>query len=174
MVETSFRSLTPKETLGFSLVEKGLRVTSLSELLNSHILSQFAGNVLNVELVHTGHSSQGQDRPNIVSGILNSLSEKSVSTQQQLGLVRAIILNVIQPALPTYADKLAHMKKIEEAFGQPELLKGIEVKIGHTGVKDLIDSTKKLGQEGVIVTSLTSPEEDNVRLKVKHHNTWNL
>ncbi len=148
--------------------------TSQLPHLTSKLLPQFANNVLNVELVHTGHSSLGKDNHPGVSGILNSLPEKSIETQKQTGPVRAIMLNVIHPVLPTYAAKLDHMKKVEEAFGQPELLKSIEVKIGKRQIQDLIDSTKKLGQEGAIITSLTAPEASNPRIKVKHFNTWNL
>lgn len=142
--------------------------------LTSKPLPQYAGQVYNVELVHTGHSSQGKENHPLLSGILNSLPERSLQTQQQEGPVRAILLDVINPKLSTYADKLEHMKKVETAFGKPEVFKTTYVKIGLDNVKDLIESTKKMGQEGVIITSLTKPEDENIRIKVKHVNTWNL
>jgi hypothetical protein len=137
-------------------------------------LPQYAGNVYNVELVHTGHSSQGKEDHPGLSGILNSLPERSIKTQQEEGPVRAILLNVIRPKLNTYSEKLEHLKEVVNTYDKPTILKSISVKIGVDNIKDLIDSTRKMGQEGVIITSLTKPEDQNVRIKVKHINTWNL
>ena len=137
-------------------------------------LPQYAGNVYNIELVHTGHSSGGREDHPKLSGILNSLPEKSIKSQEEEGPVRAILLNVIHPKINTYGEKLEHMQDVANAFHKPEILKPVSVKIGRDNIHALIDSTKKMGQEGVIVTSLTKPENENVRVKVKHVNTWNL
>jgi len=174
-----FMVVGPQGNLRFFSRRKGVkgnfpeRTAQLPQLTQTP-LPQYAGNVYNVELVHTGHSSLGKEDHPKLSGILNSLPAKSIQTQQEEGPVRAIMLNVISPKMNTYGDKLQHMKEVSQAFNKPEILKPISVKIGRDNVKDLIDSTKKMGQEGVIVTSLTTPEDVNVRHKVKHVNTWNL
>lgn len=142
--------------------------------LTSKKLPQFAGNVYNIELVHTGHSSLGKEDHPKLSGILNSLPAKSLQDQQNEGPVRAILLNVIHPKINTYGEKLDHLDTVAKAYGEPTILKPISVKIGKDNIHSLIDSTKGMCQEGVIVTSLTKPEQDNARIKVKHFNTWNL
>ena len=148
--------------------------TSQLPHLTSKPLPQFANQVINIELIHTGHSSQGKEDHPRLSGILNSLPEKSIKSQEEHGPVRAVMIDVIHPKINTYGEKLEHMKKIEEAFGKPELLKSVSVKIGSKGINDLIDSTRNTGKEGVIITSLTEPETSNTRIKVKHTNTYNL
>lgn len=149
--------------------------TSQLPHLTSKPLPQFAGQVFNVELIHTGHSFSDtkQDHPT-VSGILNSLPEKSIETQKQVGPVRAVLLNVVYPKINTFGKKLEHMKELEKAFDKPEILRTTYTKIGDRDIRELIDSSKKIDSEGVIITSLTSPEDSNIRHKIKFTNTWNL
>jgi hypothetical protein len=142
--------------------------------LTKPLLKGIAGNVYNVELVHTGHSSRGKEDHPKLSGILNSLPEKSIQTQEKEGPVRAILLNVIHPKINTYGEKLIHLKEVEKAFGDPEIFKSVSVKIQTSDIKDLIQTTKQMGKEGVIITSLTTPEDKNKRIKIKHYNTYNL
>jgi hypothetical protein len=148
--------------------------TSQLPHLTSTLLPQLAGNVYNVELIHTGHASFGKEDHPKLSGILNSLPAKSIETQKQEGPVRAVLLDVVHPKISTYGEKLQHMKDVEKAFNNSEVLRSIDVKIGKNAIVDLIDSTRKSGREGVIITSLTEPEETNTRVKVKHVNTYNL
>lgn len=137
-------------------------------------LPNLAGNVYNVELIHTGKSKSNVESHRAVSGILNSLPDRSVATQAELGPVRAVVHNVIEPSLSTYKDKLLSAKKLQDSFGNPDLLWAAEPHVGLPNVVKLIKSTKSRGQEGVIVTSLTKPEQSNVRVKVKHIDTHNL
>ena len=149
------------------------RTASLPQLTNKK-LPQFAGNVYNVELVHTGHSANAQENHPTLSGILNSLSPKSIATQKEIGPVRAVLHNVIYPELPTFKDKILHMKTFQDAFGNPDLLKVVHPHIGAESIAKLIAKTRLGGQEGVIVTSLTEPETTNTRVKVKHQYYFNL
>ena len=149
--------------------------TSQLPHLTDKSFPEFAGQVYNVELIHSGHSFSDtkQDHP-AVSGILNSLPEKSIETQERTGPVRAILLNVLYPKIDTFAEKLGKMRELEKAFGKPEVLRTTSIKIGKAAIEDLVDSSKKIGGEGAIITSLTDSEEGNPRIKVKHTNTWNL
>lgn len=149
--------------------------TSQLPHLTSKPVPQFSGQVFNIELIHTGHafSDTKQDHPTL-SSILNALPERSIKTQEELGPVRAVLLNVIHPKINTFAEKLEHMNKLEKAFGKPEILRTTSTKIDGRAINDLVESSKKIGSEGVIITSLTTPEDMNKRLKIKHVNTWNL
>ena len=149
------------------------RTSSLPHLTEKK-LPEYAGHVYNVELIHTGHDPATVESHPRVSGILNSLPEKSVATQQELGPVRAVLHNVIYPELPTYRDKLLQMKKVQDSFGNPDVLKVVEPHLGHKAIDKLIDKTQRRGQEGVIITSLNTPEEGNVRYKHKHMEYHNL
>lgn len=142
--------------------------------LTAKKLPQFAGQVFNVELVHTGLNKSENESHRSVSGILNSLPAKAIETQATLGPVRAVIHNVISPDLPTFKDKLLKAKDLEDAYGNSSVLWAAEPHVGLPAVIRLINDTKKRGHEGVVVTSLTVPESSNVRLKVKHTNTFNL
>lgn len=142
--------------------------------ITSKKLPQFAGQVFNAELIHTGHNPYGKESHPAVSGILNSLSPKSIATQKELGPVRVILHNVIEPYMPTYKDKLLHMKSVQDAFGNPELLRVAEPHLGPEAIRKLIDKTKKEGREGVVITSLTEPEASNTRIKIKHQDYFNL
>jgi hypothetical protein len=102
------------------------------------------------------------------------LTPKSIQTQQETGPIRAVLLDVINPALPTYRDKLLHMKELEKAVGKPDYLFIDMPAITKPDIVKLIESTKKQGREGVIITSLTEPEHNNPRIKIKHIDTYNL
>lgn len=135
---------------------------------------QLAGEVYNVELIHTGHSKDALESHPAVSGILNSLPPKAIETQRLTGPIRAVLFDVISPNLPTYGDKLEHLQKVQEAFNKPDLLFTPQIKIGKSEIKKEIERTKHSKEEGVIITSLTAPEENNVRVKIKHKLTYNL
>lgn len=139
-------------------------------------LPEFAGDVYHVELVHTGHTFKDgvPDSHPIVSGILNSGVERAISTQRVLGPVRAVMLDVISPKLGTYKEKLARMHEVSMAYGSPSVLHVVDTKIGRAEIEKLIKDTNSEGHEGVIITSLTAQENSNVRIKVKHVDTYNL
>lgn len=139
-------------------------------------LPDFAGHTYHTELVHTGHDT-GEfpaDSHAAVSGILNSLKERAIRTQEQTGPVRAVLVDVLHPKYPTYAEKLEHLKRLAQAAGKPDVLHTPTIKIGRAEILDLIEKTKGKKQEGVIVTSLSTPEDSNVRYKIKHVDTYNL
>lgn len=139
-------------------------------------LPDFAGHTYHTELVHTGRDA-GEfpvDSHAAVSGILNSLKEKAIRTQEQTGPVRAVLVDVLHPKYPTYAEKLEHLKRLTQAAGKPDVLHTPTIKIGRAEILDLIEKTKGKKQEGVIVTSLSTPEDSNVRYKIKHVDTYNL
>lgn len=149
------------------------RTESLPQL-TAKKLPELAGRVYNVELIHTGHSPDAPESHPAVSGILNSLPEKSRRTQAETGPVRAVVHNVVTPKLSTYREKLEEMKKLEDAYGAPGVLRSVRPAIGVKEIQDLLASTKTGKREGVIVTSLTAPEEENTRVKVKHQEYYNL
>lgn len=135
---------------------------------------EFRGATFHVELIHTGKDKDGVDNHAHLSGILNSLAPKAIETQKNTGPVRAVLLDVTNPKLPTFQDKLDYMKKFQETVGKPDLLYLPETKIGSKDIKQLSKDTKEKGLEGIIITSLSHPEESNVRHKVKHVDTYNL
>lgn len=137
-------------------------------------LPQYAGHVYSVELIHTGHSSHDIESHPAVSGILNSLKEKAIQTQQQTGPVRAVLLDVINPTFNTYNDKINHLQQFEKDLGKPHLIFTPEYHVGKVAVRELIDSTRQLGEEGVIVTELKKQETNNPRIKLKNYQTYNL
>lgn len=137
-------------------------------------LPQFAGQVFSVELIHTGHTKDKPESHVDTSRILNSLPDKAKATQKDIGPIRAAIHNVIYPPLPTYREKLLHMKELEKHFGDSNLLFVDEPVIGHANIQRLIDKTRREGREGVMVTSLSLPEDKNPRIKVKHFYTFNV
>jgi hypothetical protein len=137
-------------------------------------LPEYAGAVVGLELIHTGRDkSQVESHPN-VSGILNSLPERALTTQMLTGPVRAVLHDVIKPELATYGDKIKYLQKLVKKVGRPDMFYLPEYHYGHADIKKLTAKTLKENREGVIVTSLTHPEKDNVRLKIKHKKTWNL
>lgn len=137
-------------------------------------IPQYAGNVYNVELVQTGKHIDGHDNHPMLSGMLNANPDNSHAMQKEHGPIRAVIFDVINPKIDTYGEKLNHINQLAEDYNKPGLVQANPVKIGEKNIQGLIDSTKKLGQEGVIITSLTTPELANHRIKIKHVNTYNL
>lgn len=148
--------------------------TSQLPHLTGNKLPQFAGNVYNVELIHTGHDPDAVESHRATSGILNSLTERSIQTQKELGPIRVKIHNVVSPELTTFKDKLLHMKSLQDTFGKPEIFSVVEPHVGHVSIHKLIAETKRRNQEGVIITSLSLPEDRNTRVKIKHILTYNL
>ena len=144
--------------------------------LSDNKLLDHIGNVYHVELYHTGHdaSELAKDSHPAVSGILNSLPAKAIETQTRTGPVRAMLLDVISPKINTYGEKLEHMKQVANAFGKTEVLRAPDTKIGKAEIEQLIKDTKARADEGIIITSLTAPEDKNTRIKVKHVDTYNL
>lgn len=142
--------------------------------LTSVKLPQFAGNVYNVELIHTGKTKSSAESHPTVSGILNSLPPRAITTQAELGPVRAVLHNVVTPSFSTYKEKLLHMKEVQDSYGKPDLLWVNEPHIGIPAIRKLIDKTQEQGREGVVVASLTIPEHLNVRAKIKHQEYFNL
>lgn len=137
-------------------------------------LPQYAGNVYNVELIHSGNSKSNKESHAAVSGILNSLAPKAIETQALTGPVRAVLLDVVHPALSTFQDKASHLKEVEKALNKPDLIFAPVFVTGSSKIEEEIKRTKASGEEGVVITSLTTPESSNFRVKIKHKNTYNL
>lgn len=142
--------------------------------LNSPVHGKYAGNVFNVELIHTGHDKNKIESHPASSGILNSLPPRAIETQRLTGPIRAVLFDVIKPELKTYKEKISYMEQFAKDVNKPDLLYLPEFKIGIEEAKKLIASTEKEGREGVILTSLSYPEAQSQRIKLKHINTWNL
>lgn len=148
------------------------RTASLPHL--SFKVPELAGHIINVELVHTGHSRLGKDSHSTVSGILNSLAPRAIQTQATIGPVRASMFNVLNPEFSTFKEKLEYLKKVEQLVGKPDVF-FVEPHVeGRSAIEALIKQTKDAGHEGVIITSSTKHESDNTRIKVKHLDTYNL
>jgi hypothetical protein len=138
-------------------------------------LPEFANEIYNVELHHTGkHKHDDLESHPIASGIMNSLPARALETQKEQGPIRAAVFDVIEPRLPTYGDKIKRIHQLVKAVNKPSIIFLPQVKIGKEAIKDLITSTRDTGREGVVITSLTTPESRNFRLKIKHYQTWNL
>jgi hypothetical protein len=137
-------------------------------------LPQYAGHTYVVELVHTGNSKHNLETHGKLSGILNSLKDKAINTQQETGPVRAVLHGVINPTFNTYQDTLQHLKEVEGAYGHPDVMFAVEPHYGVPSIMSLVNKTRHQGAEGVIVTSATEPETTNTRIKVKHFQTHNL
>lgn len=139
-------------------------------------LPHLAGNVYHVELVHTGHDyhDTSEDSHAVLSGILNSNPPRALDTQAKIGPVRAVLLDVVNPKIPTFGEKLVHLAQVKQAFGDVPNLHMPLFKIGRDEISQLLTGTKEQGHEGVVITSMTHPEEKNIRVKVKHVDTYNL
>lgn len=137
-------------------------------------LPQYAGNVYNVELIHTGHDKRNVESHPAVSGILNSLPERSIATQKETGPVRAVLFDAVEPAFGTYKEKLEHLREVEKAFGKPDVMFVPEIYTHPRTIEALIGMTRRQRREGAIVTSLTKPEHSNPRVKIKHKLLYNL
>lgn len=145
----------------------------LPHIANS-VLPQYAGNVYHVELVHTGKTKSNKDSHSTASGLLNSLPARSIDEQERLGPLRAVLLDTIGSSFKTYGEKRKHLEEVAAAIGKPEVFFVPEAKIGIAAINKEIERTKASGEEGVIITSLTKPESENVRFKIKHRNLFNL
>lgn len=148
--------------------------TSALPHLSDFVLPEFAGHVYNGELIHSGLNKNSPESHSTLSGILNSLPPKAIATQSKLGPVRYAIHDVINPNPSTYKAKLELMKRLETTVGKPDLIFTPEVHTTIPAIEALIDRTKRQGREGVIITSLSTPEEVNPRFKIKHKLTYNL
>lgn len=139
-------------------------------------LPQLANHIYSIELIHTGHNT-GEDAIEshpAVSGILNSLPQRALETQKLTGPIRAVLLDVKHPALNTYAEKIEQLKAAEKAFGNTNLFFTPSFKIGKQSIDKLLKDSKDQEREGIIVTSLTKPENENHRVKIKFIQTYNL
>lgn len=145
--------------------------TSQLPHLTAKKLPEFANHVFSVELIHTGTSPEGLENHPELSGILNSLPDRAIATQKERGPVRAVLLDVITPEHKTYGEKLNTLQKVEDRFGHPEILRKVKTT---TDIAPLLERTRKNGDEGIIVTSLSLPEDQNVRYKLKNFGTFNL
>lgn len=143
-------------------------------LLSKIYLPNHKGEVYNVELIHTGKDKNNLESHPTSSGILNSLPDKAKTTQDIIGPIRAVLLDVVTPKINTYIDKIKHLKDVEKAANTLEILFTPEFKFGHDEVKKHISDTLAKKEEGVIITSAGLPEEKNFRIKIKHINTYNL
>ncbi len=142
--------------------------------LSTKKLPEFAGQVFSVELIHTGQDKHAPESHVATSGILNSLTAKSIQTQKDKGPIRAALIDVIDPPLNTYREKLLHMKKLEKSFGNSDLMFVDTPIIGHENILKAAEITKAHKREGLIITSLSLPETINPRIKLKHFYTFNL
>lgn len=138
------------------------------------VLPQYAGNVYHVELVHTGLKKTNSESHAMASGLLNSLAPKSIAEQERLGPLRAVLLDAIHSPFKTYGEKRKHLEEVAAAMNRPDVFFVPEAKIGIAAIKKEIQRTKDGNEEGVIITSLTKPELENVRFKIKHKNLYNL
>lgn len=145
----------------------------LPHLAKIRFPKKYAGNVINVELVHTGNAPSDKDSHRTVSGILNSLGPRAAETQNLLGPVRAKMFDVIHPTFNTYGEKIEHLKGLEKAVDKPDILSTIRLYEPHE-IDTLLQQTKDQDLEGAVFTSKTKPEAENVRLKLVHKQIHNL
>jgi hypothetical protein len=150
-------------------IEKADRVPHLAKTLPSQ-----AGKVYNVELIHTGHDPHNPESHARVSGLLNSLPERSLREQSVDGPIRAVVFDLIHPAQNTFNDKIPHLHGLVQDFGDSNLLFSPRFEVGERGRKLLSEISKKEGREGVITLDPTKDEAGNVRVKLKHKNHYNL
>ncbi len=145
------------------------RVPHLAKTLPSQ-----AGKVYNVELIHTGHDPYAPESHARVSGLLNSLPERSIREQSIDGPIRAVVFDVKDPAIKTYNEKIDHIKALVNDFGDPHLLFHPHYEYQEDGMERLIALSKKEGREGIITLDPTADEANNPRIKLKHKNLYNL
>lgn len=138
------------------------------------LIPEYAGNRFAVELVHTGKEKTEKESHPTVSGILNSKTERSIATQEEKGPVRAVLIDVKKPELPTYKDKIEYLQGFEKDFGNSNVLFAPHLEHGVENINKYLDKIKSLGGEGLIVADYESPENESVRYKVKNFNTYNL
>lgn len=166
----SLRYFSRRESVKGGYPERTAQLPHLTDKKLPHL----AGHVYSVELIHTGKSKDNTESHSAVSGILNSLPERSKNTQNETGPVRAVLIDVINPSIETYREKLLHLKNVERDFGKPDVMFVPEPKITIPDIHKLIEETRNKREEGVIVASLSTPEDINKRVKIKHVETLNL
>ena len=145
----------------------------LPHLASIKFPKKFAGNVINVELIHTGNQDVEKDSHRVVSGILNSLPARAAEQQKLLGPIRAKMFDVISPEFNTYKEKLAHLKALQDAVGKPQILSVVKTYEPHE-FDTLLQKTRDEDLEGAVFTSSTKPESENPRLKLVHKQMHNL
>lgn len=128
----------------------------------------------NLELYHSGKELGGPQKHSVATGILNSLPPKAIARQEELGPLRAAVFDVMDESIPTYADKLEAIQRLVERVGKPDVFHTVETAEGIPAIRALDRRTQEEGLEGLIVTSLTTPESENIRYKTKHYGTHNL
>lgn len=158
-----------RKSVSGDIIDRTEKVPHLAKVLPEH-----AGEVYNVELIHTGHDPLAKESPNRLAGILNSGVAKSLKAQEDLGPIRAVVFDVISPGHTHYGTKYEQIKKLEKSFGDSDLLFAHEGHHGHEAVERLVAKTKAESREGVIAIDFDSPEIKNPRIKVKHRKHWNL
>ncbi len=150
-------------------IEKADRVPHLAKVLPSQ-----AGKVYNVELIHTGLDPHNVESHSRVSGLLNALPERSTREQNVDGPIRAVVFDMIHPAVPTFKEKMEHLKGLQADFGNRDLLFHPQFEFGEDGMERLIAQSKKEGREGIITLDLTKDESKNPRIKLVHKKYYNL
>lgn len=149
------------------------RTNKLPHLADIHLPS-LSGNVYSVELIHTGTDPLAKESHPAVSGILNSLPDLAKKTQEETGPIRAVLLDVKSPNINTFADKIDHLNKVSGMINKPDLIYLPKFITHIPDIHKLVRTTKEEGREGIIVTSLSKPELNNPRTKIKHYDTYNL
>lgn len=152
-----------------AVIEKADRIPHLAKTLPSQ-----AGKVYNVELIHTGHDPHAPESHARVSGLLNSLPERSIREQAEDGPIRAVVFDMIEPKVGTFQDKVPHLQGLVSDFGDSNLMFHPEFAHGFEGMQGLIERSKKEGREGIVTLDPTAPEAKNPRVKLKHKNHYNL
>lgn len=142
--------------------------------LNDKLLPEHAGEQYAVELIHTGHEKTERESHPTVSGILNSKKDRAIATQVEKGPVRAVLLDVKNPKLETYGEKIQQMLQFQNAYGKPDVLYAPEVAYGQEAINKYLNKITTEGGEGMIVTDLHAPEDKNLRYKIKNYQTYNL
>ena len=150
-------------------IEKADRVPHLAKVLPSQ-----AGNVYNVELIHTGHNPRSPESHARVSGLLNALPERSTREQGIDGPIRAVVFDVIHPAVNTFHEKIQQMAELQKDFGNKDLLFHPTFEYGEDGMERLIAQSKAEGREGIITIDPTKDESKNSRIKLVHKKYYNL
>lgn len=142
--------------------------------ITDKLMPEYAGNRFAVELVHTGKNKTEVESHPTVSGILNSKLERSLATQAEKGPVRAVMIDVKNPELPTYKDKIEYLQGFEKDFGNSEVMFAPHLEHGVENINKYLEKIKQDKGEGLIVADYEKPETESVRYKVKNFNTYNL
>lgn len=142
--------------------------------LTDKLMPGYAGNQFATELVHTGKEKTEVESHPTVSGILNSLAPRAIATQEAIGSVRAVLIDVKNPDLPTYRDKIEYLQKFEKDFGKSDVMFAPHLEFGHENINKYLSQIRNDKGEGLIVADWEKPESENVRYKVKNFNTYNL